>query len=119
MANPNIVNVASIYGKSAVASLTTSMASLLANAAASGKFYKINTFFVVNIDGGVSATADIKIIRSSSDYYLIKGTAIPAGSSLVLVSKDSSIYLNEGDDIQGLASAAGDLQTVISYEEIA
>ena len=52
MANPNIVNVTTIYGNSSQTSLsTTSATSLVSNAASSGKVYKINSIVVANVDG--------------------------------------------------------------------
>lgn len=41
---------------------------------------------------------------------------IPADTTLDVLSK--SIYLEEGDKITGLASTNGDLEVIISYEEI-
>ena len=44
MANPNIVNVTSILGKSHQAALTTTLTTeILANAGSSGEVYKINS----------------------------------------------------------------------------
>jgi hypothetical protein len=36
----------------------------------------------------------------------------------VVVDKDAYIYLEEGDKIAALANASGDLEIVISYENI-
>jgi len=41
---------------------------------------------------------------------------VPADATLDILSK--SIYLEEGDKIQALASANGDAEIVVSYEEI-
>ena len=38
--------------------------------------------------------------------------------TLILLGKDAPIYLEEGDKIQALASAASDLTMIISYEEL-
>ena len=43
---------------------------------------------------------------------------VPANSTLVVVGKDSPIYLEEGQSIRGGASANGDLDVIISYEEL-
>ena len=52
MAAPNIVNVATITGKSATVALsTTSATTLVSNAASSGKVFKINMIQVANVDG--------------------------------------------------------------------
>ena len=58
MANPNIVNVTSIYGKTiGVALDTTTSTQLLA--CASNKLLKINSIIVSNIDG--SSASDVTI----------------------------------------------------------
>lgn len=120
MANPNIVNVTSIYGKTIGAALGTTSADILTNSAASNTVFKVNTVLVSNIDGVTSATVDVIFYDASSttSYYLADLVVVPAASTLKVVTKDTSIYLEEGDKIAALASTAGDLQIVISYEEI-
>jgi len=44
--------------------------------------------------------------------------AVPADSTLIVIGKDSPIYLEEGDQIEAGASASGRLQIIISYEEL-
>lgn len=123
MAAPNIVNVATITGKTAVADLTTTAAtSIISNAASSGKVFKVNSLIVSNVDG--SSNADITI-----NYYSaasLGGTAtqicstvsVPADSSLVVIDKSSSIYLEEDKSLGATAGSASDLKVICSYEEI-
>lgn len=118
MANPNIVNVTSIYGKTAVQSVTTSATAIVENTAASGIIIKINSLTVANIDGINAADITVDVFRSSTSYKLANTITVPADASLVVISKDTSIYLEEGDALRLTASASGDLQAVCSYEEI-
>ena len=119
MAAPNIVNVATITGKTTGAALgTTLTTSLLANSASSGKVFKINTIIVANVDGANAADATIEYYDGSTGYKVANTIAVPADSTLIVLSKDTAIYLQEGESIRGGASAAGDLECVISYEEI-
>lgn len=118
MAAPNILNVTTITGKTALESLTTTSTAILTNAAGSGAVYKINSIVVANIDGVNSADVSIYITRSATNYHLARTITIPADSTLVVLSKETSFYLEEGDVINGLASAAGDLQVLCSYEII-
>ena len=117
MAAPNIVNVATITGKSVTGALGTSTATLLQNSASSNKVFKINTILVSNVDGTNSATAAISLY-DGTDRYIAKGITVPAGATVVLIDKNSSLYLEENRIIRGDASAAGDLEFIISYEEI-
>jgi len=120
MANPNIVNVTSILGKTLQAALTTTLTTeLLANAAASGLVYKINQILVANIDGTDAADASILITKSGGSPIAIASTiSIPADATLAVIDKNTSFYLEEGDNIEGGASADNDLVITISYEII-
>lgn len=118
MAAPNIVNVATIIGKTAVQSVTASATAIVENTAASNKVIKVNTLIVSNIDGTNAADISVDLFRSSTSYYLASTITVPADSTLVVISKDNPIYLEEGDSIRCLASATGDLQAICSYEEI-
>lgn len=118
MANPNIVNVTTIYGKTAVQAVGTSATAIVTNSAASGKIYKINSLIIANIDGTNAADITVDLFRSSTAYKIGSTITIPANSTLVLLSKDSQIYLEEGDALRLTASATGDLEAVCSYEEI-
>ena len=117
MAAPNIVNVSTITGKSVTGALGTSTATLLQNSASSNKVFKINTILGSNVDGTNSATAAISLY-DGTDRYIAKGITVPAGATVVLIDKNSSLYLEEDKIIRGDASAASDLEFIISYEEI-
>jgi len=123
MANPNIVNVTDIRGKTAVTSLTTTNATLVVeNPASSNKVFKINSLIVSNVDG--SSATDITISLYSEDNIggtatqIVSTVSVPADASLVVISKDTSIYLEEDKSIGATASASNDLKVVCSYEEI-
>jgi hypothetical protein len=118
MAAPNIVNVTTILGKTAVQAVGTSATAIVENTAASNKVFKINSLIISNIDGVNPADITVSVVRSSTSYALASTITIPADATLVVISKDTSIYLEESDSITLLASAAGDLQAVCSYEEI-
>ena len=118
MSAPNIVNVSTITGKTDMVFLSPSSISIVANAAASNKVYKLNSIIVTNIDGTSAADVSVKIVRSSVNYYLASTISVPADSTLVVLGKDSGIYLEEGDDLQAFASQSNDLQILVSYEII-
>jgi len=126
MANPNIVNVTTIYGNTSstlISSTSNPFATALVNnAAASGKVYKINSIVVANVDG--SSAADITINIFSQDDLGGTGTAIastisvPADATLIVTDKSTSFYLLEDKSIGATASAANDLVVTCSWEEI-
>ena len=123
MANPNIVNVTDIRGKTAVVDLTsTNATAVVSNAASSGKVFKINSLIVSNVDG--SSAADITISLYSQDDIggtateICKTVSVPADATLVVIDKSTGLYLEEDRSIGATASAANDLKVVCSYEEI-
>jgi hypothetical protein len=119
MAAPNIVNVNTITAKTTGAALgTTLTTSLLSNSASSGKVFKVNTIIVANVDGTNDATVTIDYYNGTTGYKLASTINVPADATVVVLDKNSALYLEEGDSIRGGASAASDLECVISYEEI-
>jgi hypothetical protein len=123
MAAPHIVNVSTIIGKSATVALsTTSATTLVSNAAASGKVFKINMIQVANVDGAAAASVTVDVHSAASGggtaFSLASTVSVPANASMVIIDKNSSIYLEEDRSITVTASAAGDLEVVTSYEEI-
>ena len=122
MAAPNIVNVTSIYGKTVYdADVATAASITLANTGSSNKLYKINTIIAANIDGTNDAdiTVYVSTVGSSTGlFYLAKTITVPADSTLVIISKDTSFYMEEDRAIRALASAAADISLMISYDEL-
>ena len=119
MAAPNIVNVATITAKTVGAALgTNTNTSILNNSASSNKAFKVNTILVSNVDGTNSATVTVTHYDGSNDRHIAKGITVPAGATVVLIDKNSTFYLEENRHVRGNASAAGDLEYIISYEEL-
>ena len=116
MAAPNIVNVSTITGKTAVLVITTTPTAIVTNSAASNKVFKINALYVSNIDGTNSADLNVDLFRSSTAYRIAYTVAVPADTSLDVLSK--SVYLEEGDSLRLTASANSRLEGICSYEEI-
>jgi hypothetical protein len=120
MAAPNLVNVATITAKSVQANLDTTLTTeILANGSSSGKVFKINNIIVANIDGTNSVNISVAITKSGGSPIMIASTiALPADATLVVVDKDTSLYLEEGDNIEAGASANSDATITINYEEL-
>jgi len=121
--NPNIVNVAAIYGNTSTTSLsTTSATSIVSNAASSGKVFKINSIVVANIDGTSAADITINLYSAAA----LGGTAtaiastisVPADATLIVTDKTTTFYLLEDKSIGAIAGAANDLVVTASWEEI-
>ena len=118
MTAPNIVNVTTINGKTAVANVSTTAADIVTNTASSNKVFKINSLVISNIDGTNAADITASIYRSTVEYKVAHTITVPADAALVVISKDTAVYLEEGDTVRVTASANSRLQAVCSYEEI-
>jgi hypothetical protein len=118
MAAPNLKNPTTITGKTARYAVTASLASVLANGAASGKALKINSIFCANVDGTNAADISVSIYDGSTDRYLAKTISVPADATQIISTKETYFYLEEGDSIRAVANAASDLELVIGYEDI-
>ena len=130
MANPNIVAVTSIYGKTTyyTPSGTTAVV-LLPNAAASGTVLKVNQIVASNVDGTNAVDCTVSIYTngavaqgsapSGGTAYPIASTiSVPADASLVVVDKTTAIYLEEDKCISITSGTASGLTFSVSYEEI-
>ena len=127
MAAPNIVNVATIIGESQGFELSTTTNTVLIDVA-SDKLVKINRISVANIDGTNAADVTVQVDKatrtsaatgssvSGATFKIASTVSVPADAVLVLL--DTPIYLEEGDKLEGGASAASDLTLFVSYEVI-
>ena len=121
MAAPNIVGVTTILGITTSSQLTTSPVSILSNAASSGKVFKINTILAAN-ETAATATVTVRYndnaAGAGTTFSLANGIDISAKSSLVVLDKASSIYLEENRSITALSGTASAIDLIISYESI-
>ena len=118
MANPNIVQVATIKGNTTVQSITTSPTAIVENLSSSGKVYKIGSLFVSNIDGTNSSTITVDLYRNTTAYKIVSTTAVAANTTFTPIDKTMSLYLLEGDTLRLTAGHNSRLQAVCSFEEI-
>lgn len=129
MANPNIVNVTSIYGNTTyyTPSVTTAVV-LLPNAAASGIVNKIDNIVAANVTA-TTATATVSIYTNGAvaqgsapsggtAYPIIFQVPVPANSAIVVVDKSTAFYLQEGTSISVTSGTANSITFTTSYEAI-
>jgi hypothetical protein len=120
MSGPNIVNVSQITANTNLANVTTVAANVVTNAANSDRVYKVNNIQLSNYSGA-AVSANVIFNRSSASpatYFIAGSISIPATSTLVVVAKDTSFYMEEGDVLQLSCSANSTVHGVVSYEII-
>ena len=130
MAAPNIVNVSTITGiTTRIAGISTEIlgagiSTVVTNAASSGKVLKINSLVATSI--GDTTGVSVYLYDSASAHggagstvSLATTMTVPLYSSLAVIDKTNTIYLEEDTQIGVRAqSNAGDIDVVCSYEDI-
>lgn len=117
MANPNIVNVSTIYGNTAVLAVSSATANIVQNPSSSGAIYKINTLSVANYaTNSYSMTVELNVAGTNTN--IVKNVVIPANSSLSILGKDTGFYLLENSSIQLSTSQNSAFHAICSWEQI-
>jgi hypothetical protein len=132
MANPNIVNVTSIYGNTAyvIPSTTSATVSWTHNGTttltgltpAANSVNKITQLTVSNVTGSI-ANASIAISNnatygSGTPYYFAYQIAIPANASLTIIDKTTSFYVTENQSVGVISGTSSALHYTATFEVI-
>jgi len=132
MAAPNIVNVTTITGvttfHAGIAATTGGKGALgittvVSNAASSGKVLKINSLVAAGIAATTGVTLqyfnNINHVSASSTVSIGMTLSVPTFSTLALITKDNSVYLEENTSLGIFAQPnTGTIDVVCSFEEI-
>jgi len=118
MANPNIVNVTTIKGNVAGITVTTAASNVVYNPSASNTIYKINTLTIANGNLTTTSNVTVEIVKNGTSYPITSNVIVPSSATLVVISKDSSIYVMEGDTLRAYSTSNINLSAVCSWEEI-
>lgn len=119
MALPNLNRPASVLGKNATQAITTNATAIVSNSAASGKSIRIVSLYVSNVDGTNAASVTVSVFDGTTARHICNTVAVPADSTVSVITREDIVYLNEGDSVRLTASADNDLEAVCSYEEVA
>ena len=132
MAAPNIVNVTTITGVTtfhAGIAVTTGgkgalgITTVVSNAASSGKVLKINSLVAASIGSTTGVTLQyfnhVNHASAGSTVSIGMTLSVPTFSTLALITKDNSVYLEENTSLGIFAQPlTGTIDVVCSYEEI-
>jgi len=122
MANPNIVNVTSIYGNTSyLIPSSTSAATWTALTPASGTVNKIDNIVATNVTGS-TATVTVAINSAAAgagtNYRLVYQVPVPVNASIVVADKSTAFYLGEAQSIVVTVGTASAIELTASYEAI-
>ena len=132
MAAPNIVNVTTITGVTtfhAGIAVTTGgkgalgITTVVSNAASSGKVLKINSLVAASIGSTTGVTLQyfnhVNHASAGSTVSIGMTLSVPTFSTLALITKDNSVYLEENTSLGIFAQPlTGTIDVVCSFEEI-
>lgn len=123
MAAPNIVNIATLIGKTTYLTPANTTANvLLANAASSNKVFKINMIIATNVDGTSAVDTTIAINSAAngggSSFAIASTISVPADAALIVSDKSTAFYLEEDKSIVVTSGTSAKITYTISYEEI-
>ena len=117
MAAPNIVSPTSITLRQLSSTVGTAAITLVT--CATDRAIKLSTLYAANVQGTNAGDITIRVSDGTATHAVCSTVSVPADASLVVVDRNSPVYLEEGDRIEAIASAAGTIEIVGSYEEIA
>jgi len=132
MANPNIVNVTSIYGNTAYvipASTSVSVAwtyngttTLTGLTPASGTVNRVTSIVVSNVTGSAATTtvaiANNATYGSGTPYYIAYQISVPANASVIVTDKTSSFYVTESQSVGVISGTSSALVYTATFEAI-
>jgi hypothetical protein len=132
MANPNIVNVTSIYGNTAyvIPSTTAATATWTHNGTtamtgltpAVGSVNRVTQITVSNVTGSTASTSiaisNNATYASGTPYYFAYQINVPANSSLTIIDKTTSFYVTENQSVGVVSGTASALQYTATFEVI-
>lgn len=116
MAAPNLQTATTTYGKVTGTNVGTPITVLVSNPALSESAYKISSIYISNIDGTQSAKITIDLYRNANSVKILDRLDVEIGETLVAMTNETAIYLEEGDSIRCYADLDDVLHIVASYE---
>lgn len=118
MANPNIVNTSTIYGNTGVITVGSSAYSnVVQNPASSNAVYKLNTLIVTNACTA-AISVSVQYNNAGTNTVITANVGVPTAASLVILGKDTPLYLLENNSIQLIATVASFVTAAASWEQI-
>ena len=122
MANPNIVNVTSIYGGLGyLAPANTTANTLLSNAASSGTILKIESLTCTNVTASaavITVSVTSAAAGSGTAYRLAYQMSVPGNASIQLIDKGNFVYMTENTSLVVTSGTSSAIEYVVSYETI-
>ena len=122
MANPNIVNVTSIYGNTSyLIPANTSVTTWTALTPAAGTINKLGSIVASNVTGSavpVTVSINSAINGGGIAYRIAYQINVPANASLIIVDKTTALYVGEAQSIVVTVGTGAAIELTAAYEAI-
>ena len=132
MANPNIVNVTSIYGNSAyvipsntsvsVAWTYNGSTSLTGLTPSAGTVNRVTSIVVANVTSSAATTtvaiSNNATYASGTPYYIAFQVSVPPNASVIITDKTSSFYVTENQSVGVISGTGSALHYTATFEAI-
>jgi len=122
MANPNIVNVTSIFGVTTYLTPSTTGATVwTALTPAVNTVNKLNNIVASNVTGSaVAVTVSINSATGGGGtaFDIAFQISVPANASLIIIDKTTAIYVGETQSIVVTVGTSNAIELTASYEAI-
>jgi hypothetical protein len=122
MANPNIVNVTSIYGSSSyLIPSTTSATVWTALTPATSTINKIDNIVASNVTSS-AATVTVSINSATAGggtaYRIVNQVSVPPNASLIIMDKTTATYVGETQSVVVTVGTASAIELTASFEAL-
>jgi len=122
MANPNIINITSIYGSTSyLIPSTTAATTWTALTPATGTVNKINNIVAANVTASaatVTVAINSAVAGGGTTYRFVYQVPVPVGASIIVVDKSTAFYVGEAQSIVVTVGTASAIELTASYEAI-
>jgi hypothetical protein len=132
MANPNIVNVTSIYGNSAyvipsntsvsVAWTYNGSTSLTGLTPSANTVNRVTSIVVSNVTASAANTtvaiSNNATYASGTPYYIAYQVTVPPGASVIVTDKTTSFYVTENQSVGVISGTGSALNYTATFEAI-
>ena len=122
MANPNIVNVTSIFGNTSyLIPATTAATTWTALTPSVGTVNKVNNIVAANVTGSavpVTVSVNSATGGGGTAYRIAYQISVPANASLIIADKTTSFYVGEGQSVVVTVGTSNAIELTASYEAL-
>lgn len=122
MAAPNIVGITTLVGITTyISNIGVVDQVILSNASNSNRVFRVISLIASNKTGApvlVSASYWSQAAGAGTSISIAREISVPSGSTLIVVGRDSPLYIEENRSITVYAGSTNSIDIISSYESI-